>query len=402
MPPRRDGVPVITSPSGGAEQLERVPLNERRISEGFLQDLLFNNPEVLPIDEIDPGFGPLIPIGREIGTAAGPMDNLYISPQGLLTLVEAKLWRNPEARRQVVGQILDYAKEISLWSYDDLNAKAREVARKSLWEMVSSVADDALEEPRFVDAVSRNMQAGRFLLLIVGDGIREEMERLADFLQATPQLRFTLGLIELQIYRMGNEGRLLVMPNVVGRTIEMTRAVIRVASTEGARVDVSLDVSDPDDGGGGGSRRRILTRDEFFDELEHSGTSPDGVTIARRIYEDFDDDDRFQIDWGSSSYSVKLRDPTERNQLYTILVVEQVGRAYVGWLDGQLSRVGLPVKLGRDFVASAGTLVKREVHPKYLTSWDRPAPLDDIVPNYGELKTLVEEFAQEVYSHRQA
>ncbi len=34
-------------------------------------------------------------------------------------LVEAKLWRNPEARRKVIGQILDYAKELSRWNYED-------------------------------------------------------------------------------------------------------------------------------------------------------------------------------------------------------------------------------------------------------------------------------------------
>ena len=28
-------------------------------------------------------------------------------------LIECKLWRNPEARREVVGQILDYAKVLT-------------------------------------------------------------------------------------------------------------------------------------------------------------------------------------------------------------------------------------------------------------------------------------------------
>ena len=58
------------------------------------------------------GFSPPRTVGREVLTAAGLIDVLYVSPAGLVTIVETKLWRNPEARREVVGQILDYAKEL--------------------------------------------------------------------------------------------------------------------------------------------------------------------------------------------------------------------------------------------------------------------------------------------------
>jgi len=242
MPPRRDGIPMVVDTTGKVERLERLSLGEREISEDWLQQRLSDCPELLPIDEIDSGFGPLVLIGREVDTPVGPIDNLYVSPRGLLTLVEAKLWRNPEARREVVGQIIDYAKEVSRWSYDDLDAKAKEISGKSLYELISTVGDDAPDEARFVDGVSRNMRAGRFLLLIVGDGIREEMERLAEFLQSTPQLRFSLALVELQLYRLSSDGRLLVMPIVVGRTTEVVRAVVRVVSPEGAHVDITIEV----------------------------------------------------------------------------------------------------------------------------------------------------------------
>jgi hypothetical protein len=52
-----------------------------------------------------------VPICTELNTPAGPIDNFMVSPSGLPVLVECKLWRNPEARREVVSQILDYAKE---------------------------------------------------------------------------------------------------------------------------------------------------------------------------------------------------------------------------------------------------------------------------------------------------
>jgi hypothetical protein len=35
--------------------------------------------------------------------------------------VETKLWRNPEAHRTVVAQILEYAKNLTSWDYDSVD-----------------------------------------------------------------------------------------------------------------------------------------------------------------------------------------------------------------------------------------------------------------------------------------
>ena len=43
------------------------------------------------------------------------VDALYVNAAGRLILAEFKLWRNPQARREVIGQILDYAKELASW-----------------------------------------------------------------------------------------------------------------------------------------------------------------------------------------------------------------------------------------------------------------------------------------------
>src|ERR1700749_185485 len=65
-------------------------------------------------------FSGAVPICRELNPPAGPSDNFMVTPSGLPVLVECKLWRNPEARREVVTQILDYAKELSRWSSSDV------------------------------------------------------------------------------------------------------------------------------------------------------------------------------------------------------------------------------------------------------------------------------------------
>jgi hypothetical protein len=113
---RQHSVPLLlTSGAGGAVPLK--PVTQRgggdAVSEADIQALVQAYPACLPITEIDAMFSGPVPICTELNTPAGAIDNFMVTPSGLPVLVECKLWRNPEGRREVVGQILDYAKELS-------------------------------------------------------------------------------------------------------------------------------------------------------------------------------------------------------------------------------------------------------------------------------------------------
>ncbi len=120
MNERQYGAPLIlAADKSPAQRLQQIPFGTPPFREERLQQLLAEHPELIPIGEIEPAFSPLVFLGREVPTSAGSLDVLYASPTGYLTLVETKLWANPEARRQVVAQIVDYATEISRWTFDD-------------------------------------------------------------------------------------------------------------------------------------------------------------------------------------------------------------------------------------------------------------------------------------------
>lgn len=197
------------------------------VTEAYIQALVHAYPGSLPIAEIDPLFSGAVPVCTELNTPAGSIDNLLMTPSGRPVLVECKLWRNPEGRREVVGQILDYAKELTRWSSSDLQ---REVSRRlkcddnPLLDLMRA-ADPLLDEVQFNDAVTANLRRGRFLLLIVGDGIREGVETIAEYLQAHAGLHFSLGLVEMPIYMMPDGGR-LVVPRVLARTLVVRRSVL--------------------------------------------------------------------------------------------------------------------------------------------------------------------------------
>jgi hypothetical protein len=68
----------------------------------------------------------------------GALDNFFVTPSGGLMLVEAKLWRNPKARRVVVAQAMEYAGSMFRLSFQELeNAVVR--ARKAAGEDVRSL-----------------------------------------------------------------------------------------------------------------------------------------------------------------------------------------------------------------------------------------------------------------------
>ncbi len=229
--------PILINEQGSSTTLERRPLranNESSYDENWLQKLLFDHPEALPIDEIDQSYLNIVPVCREMSTAAGPIDVLYVTPEGELIILEAKLWRNPEARRKVIGQILDYAKELGRWSYEDLQREvSRALATKerqqaNLFNIVASKYP-GLSEANFVDSVSRNLRRGEFLLLIVGDGIREGVAGIAEFMENHGTLNFTFGLVEMAIYKV-NSSALLVQPRVIAQTAIIKRTVITLES----------------------------------------------------------------------------------------------------------------------------------------------------------------------------
>ena len=222
--------PFLIGSNGNARLLERIPLTSSangQMSERWLQEALFASPEALPVREIDPHIGPLIPVCMEIETGSGPADILFVTPTGQVVLVETKLWRNPEARREVIGQILDYAKQLTTWSYEVLDQKAALAAGGRTNFLLDRLKDrhPEVDEATFVDGVRRSLTSGDFLLLIVGDGIRYGAEALVAFLERYGHLRFGLGLVEVAAYLLP-DGSTMLQPRVLAKTEILQRTLL--------------------------------------------------------------------------------------------------------------------------------------------------------------------------------
>jgi hypothetical protein len=108
---------------------------------------------------------------------------------------------------------------------------------------------------------------------------------MAAFLQQTPYLHFTIGLVELGIYRetAGEDSPLYVQPMIVGRTREVTRAVVELKMpVRRDDIQVTFPEKPPPPG------RHKMTEEEFLEQ--RSRTEGSEVTaFAREVLDEAQD-----------------------------------------------------------------------------------------------------------------
>ena len=175
------------------------PLEEQAFAtEDDLQALIADHPELLDGKQIQPDNPRRwILVTREKGIAESPgashrwaVDHLVVDQDAVPTLVEVKRASNPEIRRTIVGQMLEYAAHAAVtWTKDELRRAFEQSSRDQdrdpdqvLGELLGP--DEDVDTDRFWDEVARNLAANRLRLLFVADGIPEPLERVVAFLNA--------------------------------------------------------------------------------------------------------------------------------------------------------------------------------------------------------------------------
>ena len=212
----------------------------------------------------------------ELPLHVGSVDNLFITPEGHLVVVEVKLWGNPEARRKVVAQTLEYATALFKLSYDELEAAVRKAdfngaeRPERLYNLVDGA--DAPSESVFADQVSRNLREGRIVVLIVGDAIRPAADELVAGLQA--HANFPLHVRSrrdagVHATPPGFRQEYVVMPRTLVKTVDVPRFTIRTEGGPAAVIDNGTDEEDARKP----SRRSTISSEQFFEAM--MGRSPD-------------------------------------------------------------------------------------------------------------------------------
>ena len=232
-------------------------------TEDELQALIAEHPELLDGEQIRPGDARRwILIKREKGIAATAgsgalwaVDHLIVDQDAVPTLVEVKRGANPEVRRTIVGQMLEYAAHAAeTWTVAELREaferSAKEDGRDPDDVLAALLgADGAPDADDFWEQVSTNLSARRLRLLFVADAIPDPLAQVATFLNAQMP---NIEVLAVEIKRFRGASVQTVVPRVIGRTV-----------------------------GSSGRRRpgRRLTRDSFLDGF----TDEDVRGVAERL-----------------------------------------------------------------------------------------------------------------------
>jgi hypothetical protein len=177
-------------------------------SEDDLQQLLATSPDLLPGSET----GLPMAVARELRVATGRIDVVGVDVEGELTLCECKLAANPGARREIVGQLLEYASSLRGMTFGDFSVRFEARVGRPLARAVSDIAGEAFDEESFEAQVAENLEAGRFRLVLVVDSITEPLKQTVVYLN--DHLDASVLALELAYLRDGEVEMLL--PAVYG------------------------------------------------------------------------------------------------------------------------------------------------------------------------------------------
>lgn len=197
-------------------------------NEDVFQALLARHPGLLSGHQVRPEKTiRWLLVSREVGVpdsgegcARWSLDHLYLDQDGVPTLVEVKRSSDTRIRREVVGQMLDYAANaIVYWPPNEIQhqfeLRCEEEGIDPDAELVQFLIDSDLEANEFWDRVKTNLQARKIRMLFVTEAMPRELKRIIEFLNEQMDPAEVLGL-ELR-HHSGGGARVLV-PQVVGRT----------------------------------------------------------------------------------------------------------------------------------------------------------------------------------------
>jgi len=210
-------------------------------SELLLQKLLADYPDLLAGDQIDRNDPRRwLFISREVGVPdeldgsdRWSLDHLFIDQDAVPTFVEVKRSSDTRIRREVVGQMLDYAANaVVYWSAESIRQEYLERCKEQKLDAEAEMQKflgEQRDSDDFWKQVKTNLQARRVRMVFVADEIPIELRRVIEFLNEQMDPAEVLG-VEIKQY-VGENVQTLV-PRVIGQT---ESAVIRKDAVSNSR-----------------------------------------------------------------------------------------------------------------------------------------------------------------------
>jgi len=208
--------------------LEAMP-EEPYDSEGLLQGLLVRYPDLLAGDQMNraaPRRWLLVEretgvLDSEGGGNRWALDHLFLDQDAIPTLVEVQRGTDGRLRREVVGQMLDYAANgLAHWPVEQLRSgfeASCEREGSDPEERIQELVGQDGDLQAFWQQVKINLLAGRVRMVFVADEIPGDLQRIIEFLNGQTDPAEVLGI---EVRRYGGGPLATLVPRVIGVTAE--------------------------------------------------------------------------------------------------------------------------------------------------------------------------------------
>ena len=194
------------------------------------------------------------------------VDHLFVDQDGVPTLVEVKRQSDTRLRREVVGQMLDYAANAVLyWSVEQLRAEFDQACTAS-----GRIPEEEIRDRLTMDTdpevlwqqVRTNLQAGRIRMLFVADRIPAELRRIVEFLNE--QMK-SAEVLALELRQFQGEGLKTIVPTLYGQTERSAAEKPRPAPRQWDAASICADIERRH----GADVLRPCKEDNGVDQLEY-------------------------------------------------------------------------------------------------------------------------------------
>ncbi len=196
-------------------------------SESLLQKLLADHPDLLAGDQInveEPRRWLLVTRemavpGEQDGAGRWSLDHLFLDQDAIPTLVEIKRSTDTRIRREVIGQMLDYAANaVAYLPVEEIKAKFENRCKDDGVVPEAELAEflgEGQDASTFWQSVKTNLQAGRVRLLFIADEIPPELRRVVEFLNSQMD---PAEVLAIEVKQFVGENLKTLVPRVLGQT----------------------------------------------------------------------------------------------------------------------------------------------------------------------------------------
>ena len=256
-----------------AAAFQRCSAAELHLKEVWFRDAIFKAPDLVigPCRAAGLTDDEWYPWQREYRVAVGSIDVLLLSSEGRIALVETKLSSNPELRRSVLAQVLDYLTHLA----DSLDTSMPEIPKDENGAPVANVDD-----------IRESVAQGDILVIIVSDDIDLRVARLSRGLisdHVTKQ--WDVVLMDLALYRplSDSSATCMIVPHICNLVVSEPRQVVRVVvegETPTARVLVERITGDE-----ASPVRQRWDEKRFFENLDAENAPSQVRELAAKLHE---------------------------------------------------------------------------------------------------------------------